>query len=309
MDANDTSMGGYDSEGGDNRGTETDYGSSFENIGISGYGNTGLSNPNYGWESPMSGRDVFTAAALADPTFESKLDSPLGDLTPTMWDRIGNAIENKSLLEILGMGLKAVGIGANIVSGNLPGAVQGLVSWGFNTQGMPTSPVGMAYAMGKGAYDRLTATPEEFASKYETLDKEDWASRAKEATSTFPDYADLSNTVASVSRENEKELDKLFTKLGETGDYAGAIEAAKGFHETTFKQADLESALFKYSTDPEYQVIEPELRVLADKAVKEGMEPKEAAKFAYEKVKQAYKAKNFLKDFIAKKKLELEATA
>ena len=51
------------------------------------------------------------------------------------------------------------------------------------------------------------------------------------------------------------------------------------------------------------------MRVLADKAIKEGMEPKEAAKFAYEKVEQAYKAQNFLKDFIAKKKLELEATA
>ena len=125
------------------------------------------------------------------------------------------------------------------------------------------------------------------------------------ATPGPADYSALSETVSSMSRESEKELDKIFNKLAETGDYAGAIKAAEGFHETTFKQADLEKEIFKYSADPDYTAIKPELRVLADKGVQEGMEPQKAAKFAYEKVKQAYKAKNFLKDFIAKKKLEL----
>ena len=79
------------------------------------------------------------------------------------------------------------------------------------------------------------------------------STKEAQATMSGPaDYSALSETVASMSRENEKELDKLFKKLGETGDYAGAIKAAEGFHETTIKQADLEKEIFKYSATPEY---------------------------------------------------------
>lgn len=111
--------------------------------------------------------------------------------------------------------------------------------------------------------------------------------------------------LAAAMVENNKNLDLIIKKAGETGDYQTAADAAKKYEDTTTQYTRLESEIFKYSGDPQYQAIEPELRVFADEALKKGMDPKEAAKYAFEKAKKAKALKTFLADFTRNAKSKL----
>jgi hypothetical protein len=99
---------------------------------------------------------------------------------------------------------------------------------------------------------------------------------------------------------NDNLLDNIFTNTGQTGDYGTALSAVQKFENSAIEQTKLESEIFHYSGDPEYQAIEPELRVAAVEALQKGMDAKEAAKYAFEKAKKARALKMFLADFRSK---------
>jgi hypothetical protein len=89
-----------------------------------------------------------------------------------------------------------------------------------------------------------------------------------------------------IVEENEESLNNVLAKAGEVGNMKLAIEATQKFSETTAKQVEFEAQVRRYSDDPEFDSIEPELRVLADAAIKKGVPPSEAVKYAYEAVKK-----------------------
>ena len=107
--------------------------------------------------------------------------------------------------------------------------------------------------------------------------------------------------------DNEDTLDSIFKKAGETGDIGTALAAVKTYEMNAFQQTELEKEIFKYSADPDYQAIEPELRIEALTALGKGMTPKQAVDFAFEKAKKERVYREFLTEFTMRKKLEAAA--
>ncbi len=105
--------------------------------------------------------------------------------------------------------------------------------------------------------------------------------------------------------KNEDILDGIFSKTGEIGDYGTALSAVKAYETTAVARTQLEKEIFKYSGDPDYQAIEPELRVAAEEALQKGMTAEKAVEYAFEKAKKERAFREFLTDFKMKKKLEL----
>ena len=111
--------------------------------------------------------------------------------------------------------------------------------------------------------------------------------------------------LADVFKDKEKSLDKVFEMTGETGDIGTAVAAAKAFEMTLSQGAELEREIAKFSGDPDYKVIEPELRATTLEAIQQGMSPREATAYAFEKAKKERAFSDFLREFQMKKKLEL----
>lgn len=111
--------------------------------------------------------------------------------------------------------------------------------------------------------------------------------------------------LADVFKDKEDSLDKIFKMTGETGDIGTAMEAAKAFEMTTVQGAELEKEIVKYSGDPDYKAIEPEIRATTMEAIQKGMSPKQATAYAFEKAKKERAFSDFLTDFKMRKKLEL----
>ena len=106
-----------------------------------------------------------------------------------------------------------------------------------------------------------------------------------------------------IVEENEESLNNVLAKAGEVGNMKLAIEATQKFSETTAKQVEFEAQVRRYSDDPEFDSIEPELRVLADAAIKKGVPPSEAVKYAYEAVKKLRGYRIRLADMVNKAKV------
>jgi hypothetical protein len=123
-----------------------------------------------------------------------------------------------------------------------------------------------------------------------------------------PSSFNVANTALfSEISANSEILNNIFRNLGETGDYNSAVAAVKQFETVALQKTELESAIIKYSDDPDWKAIEPELRVAANAAVAQGMSPDEAAQYAFSGVKKNYSYKTFLDDFMSN--LNMEATA
>jgi len=106
-----------------------------------------------------------------------------------------------------------------------------------------------------------------------------------------------------IVEENEESLNRVLAQAGEVGNMKLAIEATQKFSETTAKKVEFEAQMRRYADDPEFDAIEPELRVLADAAIKKGMPPAEAVKQAYEAVKKLRGYRIRLADMVNKAKV------
>lgn len=109
---------------------------------------------------------------------------------------------------------------------------------------------------------------------------------------------------SSILDESTDALDKIFELTGETGDIGTATEAVRAYETQTVQITELEKEIVKYSADPDFKVIEPELRVAAMDALKAGATPKQATAVAFEKAKKERAFREFIKDFQMRKKLE-----
>lgn len=113
--------------------------------------------------------------------------------------------------------------------------------------------------------------------------------------------------LADVFKDKGDSLDKIYKMTGETGDLATAAAATKAFEAKTIEFAELEKEIRKLSVDPDYKAIEPELRVVAMDALEQGMSPKQATAYAFEKAKKERAFSEFLTEFKMRKKLEAAA--
>lgn len=282
--------GGNDPGGEGGTTGSTGYGGSGGEPGRGGVGDDPAAGNYGGWGDPGS---AFG-------------DTSLGNAEPGIWDRIAGWFEDLSLMDVVKGVMRAGQIGANLASGNIPGVMAGIFT---GLTGIPSNPVsGMLGVMGreisgatmKGA---IEANQEAFEGMTQ-------ASLAGKTGAGWGGGFDVSSTaLGETMQEKEKVLDKLFTQYGEVGDYAGAVQAARTFEQKATIKTMLESEINRYSEDPLYKAIEPEFRVVADAAQEKGMEPKMAVEYAYAKVTEAYNARKYIREFLDRKRKELEATA
>lgn len=265
----------------------------FDDGGMSGMGTNargGLGDDpaagNYGgWGDPGS---AFSDDSLSDPS---------------VFDKIYSWFDDLSLKDVLKGVLTAGKIGVNIATGNIPGVMAGVFT---GLTGIPSNPA-MA-AIGVMGKEIANSTPEGRVAAnqaaHESMVSESLAGKPGEVGGFDIASTQLGETI----QEKSKVLDDLFTQYGEVGNYQGAVEAAKLFENKAATKAILEAEISRYSTDPLYKAVEPEFRVLADAAQEKGMEPKVAAEYAFEKVKEAYTARKYIREYLDRKRKELEAT-
>ena len=118
-----------------------------------------------------------------------------------------------------------------------------------------------------------------------------------------------SSSVGNEMMANDKSLDALLKKFGEVGDYNSAMSAVKTYEDKAGMRTKLEQEIYRFSGDPDFQKIEPELRIMADAALEKGMDPKSAVDSAFKAVKEAYLARKYVKELIDSTRKKLEAAA
>ncbi len=117
---------------------------------------------------------------------------------------------------------------------------------------------------------------------------------------------DVADTPLSTEfAENEKIIDELLEKAGETGNYETAVEAVNSFQTIAANRTELEKEIQKLKSDPDFEAIEPEIRATTEEAIQKGMTPKQATAYAFERAKKEREHSEFLKEYQMRKKLEL----
>jgi len=169
--------------------------------------------------------------------------------------------------------------------------------------GGPRSIVSGAKAVAQAGYQAFFGTEEQKAVAVEAMNAE-WGRQVQEnlaagesgpAANAGFDVAE--SWGADLAKEN-KLLDVVFDITGKRNDLNTALQAVKNYESGSLNRTLIEKEILNYSNDPEYQAIEPEVRLGIDAAIRRGMTPKQAVAVAFKDSKTQLAMKKYIKELM-----------